>query len=52
MQSGIRYDKQVRLDRNLNIYLALGPGPGTGHAGGTRHATRNCGIAESIDEKE
>jgi len=24
MQFGIRYDKQVRLDRNLNIYLALG----------------------------
>ncbi len=53
MQSGTRYDKQVRLDRNLNIYLALG----TGHAAlgtlGTGHATRvNCGIAESIDEKK
>jgi hypothetical protein len=29
MKSGIRYDKQGRLDRNLNIYLA----PGTGHLG-------------------
>ena len=54
-ESGIRYDKQVRIDRNLNIYLVLGTLGTSGLLGtlGTGHATRgNCGIAGSINEKK